>query len=158
MLIYVDIGAKGNEYFKRSSFSTSVVYFVSYLAKQSASTTQSKVKYFKDRLFQTSGLAKIAKAFRGKPFCLLGGTQSIPPPPHGPLTAIAKVLTLLDCDLSLQNSILNSKTDLNKIISIKPASVSIFPVFVLCLTFGLSLNNQLKKSSGKSWIGQEFEV
>ena len=114
------------------------------------------VQHFKDRLFQTSGLAKIAKAFRGKPFCLLGGTQSIPP--HGPLTANAKVLTLLDCDLSLQNSILNSKTDLNKIISIKPASVSIFPVFVLCFTFGLSLNNQLKKSSGKSWIGQEFEV
>ena len=102
-----------------------------------------------------------SQGFQGQTFLSTGGDSKhppLPPPPHGPLTANAKVLTLLDCDLSLQNSILNSKTDLNKIISIKPASVSIFPVFVLCLTFGLSLNNQLKKSSGKSWIGQEFEV
>ena len=102
-----------------------------------------------------------SQGFQGQTFLSTGGDSKHPPPPpppHGPLTANAKVLTLLDCDLSLQNSILNSKTDLNKIISIKPASVSIFPVFVLCLTFRLSLNNQLKKSSGKSWIGQEFEV
>lgn len=102
-----------------------------------------------------------SQGFQGQTFLSTGGDSKDPPPPpppHGPLTANAKVLTLLDCDLSLQNSILNSKTDLNKIISIKPASVSIFPVFVFCLTFGLSLNNQLKKSSGKSWIGQEFEV
>ena len=60
VVVYVDIGTMGNHHLRRSAIYIFVVYCVSYLAKQSVKTTQTKVHCFENRLFQ-SEMAVLAK-------------------------------------------------------------------------------------------------